>query len=127
MVSAVRVGRWFRQRLTPVALVVLIAVAALGLPHAEDGHDADCTLVAVAHDASAHRVGAASTHDVAPPVHCLACHWLRALSRPCAARQVERQAASHIGLRSDAPALPAFALDTRPPLRGPPSFLTTLS
>ena len=121
-----QLSRWVRHALTPVAVLVLVATAALGLPHTEKGHDADCTLIAVAHDAAAHRIGAASTHDTAPPVHCLACHWLRSLSRPSLAGQCAPQATARLGLRADTPALLSLTVAARPPLRGPPFPLTSI-
>ena len=61
-----------------VAVAVLVSLTTLGLPHAiGPGHDADCDIIIVAHDASAHQIHADRTGDTTDTVHCLACHWAR--------------------------------------------------
>jgi hypothetical protein len=65
----------------PRAGVALLLLASLGagtvaLPHADDG-DADCSPIAVAHDQSAHHIGADPTPEQVDGGHCFLCHSLR--------------------------------------------------
>ena len=80
-VGIVTVGlmlKWFRTRLSGVARLLVLSLAALALPHADSNHDADSAFALLAvHDASGHGVGTPASED-AEPGHCAICH----LSRP---------------------------------------------
>jgi hypothetical protein len=66
--------RW-HARETAAALIV--AIAALSLPHSLDPHhDADNHGVVI-HDASGHRIGGPESTQDDHPLHCLACHLAR--------------------------------------------------
>ena len=67
---------WMRR--TGVALVLLanLGVGSLALPHAGDP-DVACSPILVAHDASAHHIGAATKPAAAETEHCFLCHSLR--------------------------------------------------
>jgi hypothetical protein len=41
--------------------------------------DEACAVVAIAHDASAHRIGSFARPPVEHSQHCYTCHWLRSL------------------------------------------------
>ena len=68
----------FRTRASAIAPLLLLSLASLALPHANDNHDADGAFaLLVVHDASGHGVGAPASEE-ADPGHCAICH----LSRP---------------------------------------------
>ncbi len=68
----------FRTRASAIAPPLLLSLASLALPHANDNHDADGAFaLLVVHDASGHGVGAPASEE-ADPGHCAICH----LSRP---------------------------------------------
>ena len=70
--------KWFRTRASAIAPLLLLSLASLALPHADDEHDADGTFaLLVVHDASGHGVGAPASEET-DPGHCAICH----LSRP---------------------------------------------
>lgn len=71
-------GRCWIQRAS-VALLLLVSLAAgtIALPHSDGADDAACSPVAVAHDQSAHHIGAAENAAPTEPAHCLLCHCLR--------------------------------------------------
>ena len=84
--------QWFRLQAPRVAAIALVWIAAIGtstvVPHDDDCHDAACRAFVVEHDASAHRVGAASAADEHHPLHCLVCHWVRSFRPPTESRIV---------------------------------------
>jgi len=117
--------RWFRVHASRVAAVALLSLAFAGLsaaaPHEDDCHDA-CQLMAVEHDASAHRITAPAAADD-HPLHCLVCHWARSFRSPRAeARVVAAPAADPgISLLADSLAAAIHAPVAQPPLRSPPA------
>ncbi|MEQ1574595.1 MAG: hypothetical protein ABL993_10150 [Vicinamibacterales bacterium] len=114
--------RRLRARTASVAAALLVSIATLGLPHVTGlGHDADCAIVVVVHDASAHQVQADGPRDTEHPVHCLACHWARSFRPtgevtylPAASDEI------HAPLLIDASPVAAAATVAQPPLRSPP-------
>ena len=74
------------RNLALFALLVItgsVPVSIAALIH-EGGDDA-CQVVLLAHDESAHRIGA--SRDLAPPdsQHCAVCHWLQSVQAPATA------------------------------------------
>jgi hypothetical protein len=60
------------------ALIVLTAWLSVAPALHGGGHDQDCDPAVLFHDASQHRLTAASTRtDVTPGDHCVACHLFR--------------------------------------------------
>ena len=114
---------WFRvwaRSISGVALASLLALTvSSAVPHADEGHDADCGIVAV-HDPSGHSIG---REQSAPehPLHCVLCHSTRSV-RPSTetphanAPAVEEDVRVHL---DDFRAAQHFA-SAQPPLRGPP-------
>ena len=97
-------------------------MAALGLPHATGaGHDPDCAIVIVAHDAAAHQMRAPGLDDTTQPVHCLACHWARSF-RPRAEATYMPAVADDVRTPLHLDVAPVAAANTvaQPPLRSPP-------
>src|ERR671922_866138 len=84
--------QWCRVRAAPLAAATLAWMFAVGgaavAPHEDDCHDAACRAIAVQHDAAAHRVGGSSVDDGRHPLHCLVCHWVRAVRPRTEARFV---------------------------------------
>jgi hypothetical protein len=69
--------KWFRTRASAIVPALLLALAALTLPHADPDHDADGAFaLLVVHDASGHGVSAPPSED-GEPSHCAICHWSR--------------------------------------------------
>jgi len=118
--------QWFRLRAAPVAATTLVWMTAVGgaavAPHEDDCHDAACRAIAVEHDASAHRMGAAPADDESQPLHCLVCHWVRAL-RPRAEARFVSTVASEAGVRMPVQffVVSGRAPVAQPPLRSPPA------
>lgn len=66
-----------RRRARETAAALIVAIAALSLPHSLDPHhDADNHGVVV-HDESGHRIGGPDSGQEDHPLHCLACHLAR--------------------------------------------------
>lgn len=105
-----------------VAAMLLASFAALGVLHeAAAGHDDDYTIVAVAHDASAHGVRAGDTASPDHPVHCLACHWARPFRTRMVAAFFEAPPDQPLGAHLVATvAVRSVARFSQPPLRSPP-------
>ena len=110
-----------------VTLALLASLTMLGLPHATGpGHDADCDIIVVAHDAAAHHVQADGPRDDGQPVHCLACHWARAFRKHTDAVYLPAPAVA-AGVRFFVEAVPVANVATaaQPPLRSPPASFQT--
>ena len=106
-----------------MSLALLVSITTLGLPHAMGpDHDADCAIVIVAHDASAHQIHTNGPDDGEHPVHCLACHWARAF-RPRTETVFLPVPASGTGvpLLVTAVAVASVTTAAQPPLRSPPA------
>jgi hypothetical protein len=117
---------WFRSTASGVAATLLMSLATLGVslyaPHPVDCHDAECGTILVAHDASAHRVGANTSTADTHPLHCLVCHWARSF-RPHITTTFVATPAAYAGIRLHFDFIPV-ARNTQvaqPPLRSPPS------
>ena len=67
---------WMRRPGVALLLAAHLGVGSLALPHTDDP-DAQCSPILVAHDASAHRIGAAAKPAAAETEHCFLCHSLR--------------------------------------------------
>jgi hypothetical protein len=117
---------WFRSTASSVAATLLVSLATLGVsfyaPHPADCHDADCGTILVAHDASAHRVGAKTSTADTHPLHCLVCHWARSF-RPHITTKFVATPAAYTGIRLqfDLITVARNAQVTQPPLRSPPA------
>lgn len=108
-------------------MALLVSIVTLGLPHAPGpGHDADCDIIVVAHDSSAHQVHTDGPVDRNDPVHCLACHWARSF-RPHAEAVYRPAPAAAAGVRLlvEAVVVVNTATAAQPPLRSPPFTLPT--
>lgn len=71
-----RGSSWIRSTGVVFLLLVSLSAGTFGLPHADDC-DADCGPIAVAHDQSAHHIGADPASAPAEADHCVLCHSLR--------------------------------------------------
>ena len=115
---------WVRKRAPAVASTLLVSLVAFGgsliRPHVDDCHDAGCGAVAITHDESAHRVGAAELSED-HPLHCVACHWARSF-RPTESR-ITPAPAEDAGVRLHVEIVfaPPAAQAAQPPLRSPPA------
>ena len=114
---------WFRTCARLLAftalLVFVVGSGAIGL-HA---HSTEGLSIAVKHDASAHRFGAATKQVSTHTEYCLACGWRRSVrQRPVAtvtlAPIVDGGVVLHLPVIT---ARPSAILAARPPLRGPPT------
>ena len=64
-----------------VALLTSLCAGTMSRPHAESSNDRACDPIRVAHDESAHSIGAdARNIDTHADGHCFTCHSLRGLS-----------------------------------------------
>lgn len=117
---------WFRSRASGVAVTLLLSLATLGVslyaPHPADCHDVDCGTILVAHDASAHRVGANTSTVDTHPLHCPVCHWARSF-RPHITTTFVATPAAYTGIRLqfDLITVARNPQVAQPPLRSPPS------
>jgi hypothetical protein len=116
----------FRVHAPRIAAMLLLSLGAMGASlvtgHAYGDHDEDGAIVLVAHDASAHRVGAGGPAFDGPPLHCLVCHWARSF-RPQTETAFLPAPADQAGARTYIVAFtvaPAAQV-AQPPLRSPPS------
>ncbi|MBI4887060.1 MAG: hypothetical protein HY824_08200 [Acidobacteria bacterium] len=117
--------QWFRARASCTAVAAMLAMATVGsaaiVPHEDDCHDAACRSVAVVHDASAHRIGAAVPAQDDHPLHCLVCHWVRAFRPRAEARIVSTlSAAARLTVPVQFFVTSAGPQVSQPPLRSPP-------
>ena len=118
-----------RSHLRVLAATVLVLVSALGawssFAHGLDCHDRDGELVVVAHDASAHAFRSTAPPAGDRPVHCVLCHWTRALGAG-----VQSIVAATIVVVRTVPvsdghtAVARLIAAVQPPLRAPPSVAT---
>jgi hypothetical protein len=118
--------QWCRVRAGRVAAALLVSMTTLGAshawPHDDDCHDAAC--VVVAHDASAHVIGAKVPPE-SQPQHCLVCHWARAFRPPTEARITHVPAiGGGITLHAESDPVAAPEAAAQPPLRAPPASPT---
>jgi hypothetical protein len=117
---------WFRSRASGIAATLLLSLATLGVslhvPHPADCHETDCGAILVAHDASAHRVGANTSTADTHPLHCLVCHWARSF-RPHITTTFVATPAAHAGIRLHCDRITATRnmQVAQPPLRSPPA------
>jgi hypothetical protein len=95
------------------ALLVItgsVPVSISALLH--EGADDACAPVLLAHDESAHRIGAARASAPSDSQHCAVCHWLQSVQAPAAAAFMASPAAdSHHLTVSALPLAGAEALD----------------
>jgi hypothetical protein len=107
-----------------VLCAALLLTSFTSLVHARNDHDPDCAIpTVVAHDASAHMIGAPDpVTDDGQPLHCLACHLSRSFRpRTETAGLAEPMLVSGTRLLLDAsPIAWNFPL-SQPPLRSPPA------
>lgn len=113
--------KWFRTRASAIAPALLLSLAALALPHADPGHDADGAFaLLVVHDASGHGVGAPASEDPEPN-HCAICHWSRPFRPlPQTAVLAFASVATTGFLRIDDFTAARTDSAAQPPLRAPP-------
>jgi hypothetical protein len=113
--------KWFRTRASAIAPLLLLSLASLALPHADDDHDADGAFaMPVVHDASGHSVGAPSSEE-ADPGHCAICHLSRPF-RPLAQTAIPAIASAAITgfIHVDDSRTARADTAAQPPLRAPP-------
>ena len=113
--------KWFRTRASAIAPLLLLSLASLALPHADDNHDADGAFaVPVVHDASGHGIGAPASEE-ADPGHCAICHLSRPF-RPLAQASIPAIAsAARTGfIHVDDSRTARADTAAQPPLRAPP-------
>jgi hypothetical protein len=69
----------FSMRRAGVALLLLtsLIVGSIALPHADAADDAQCSQLTIAHDESAHYIGAFRAPAPSETTHCILCHSLR--------------------------------------------------
>jgi hypothetical protein len=67
---------WIQRAGVALLLLASLGAGIIALPHA-DNADAACSPIAVAHDESAHYIGADSTPAPGESDHCFLCHSLR--------------------------------------------------
>ena len=72
-----RGSSWIRRAGVALLLLASLGASTIALPHADGPDDAACNPVAVAHDESAHYIGAGATPAPAEADHCFLCHSLR--------------------------------------------------
>lgn len=72
----VRSRSWIGRAGIVFLLLASLSAGTIALPHAGD-RDAACAPVAVAHDESAHHIGANQTQSPRDAEHCFLCHSLR--------------------------------------------------
>ena len=115
-----------RRHIRVLAAAVLVSVSALGAwsstVHELDCHDAECLPSFVAHDASAHAFRAAPASDSEPELHCVLCHWTRAIG-PGAQPVSTVPFVTARSLAVSVADIPVARLITavQPPLRAPPA------
>jgi hypothetical protein len=68
---------WIRHAGVALLLLASLGAGTIALPHADGPDDAVCSPIPVAHDESAHYVGADATPSPAESDHCFLCHSLR--------------------------------------------------
>jgi hypothetical protein len=68
---------WIQRAGVALLLLASLGVATIALPHADGPDDVACNRIAVAHDESAHYIGADPTPAPAEADHCFVCHSLR--------------------------------------------------
>lgn len=118
---------WVRDRLRPVAVVLLAALLAVGgvssVGHGSDCHDEECG-AALAHDASSHRIRSATPIESSHPLHCVLCHWTR-LVRPSTepVHHLARPVVRDVPLHTDVLGTLSLVQAAQPPLRSPPFSL----
>ena len=72
-----RGASWIRRAGVALLLLASLGAGTVALPHADGADDFACTSIAVAHDESAHYIGADATPAPAEADHCFLCHSLR--------------------------------------------------
>ena len=69
---------WIQRAGVALLLLASLGARTIALPHADGADDVACTPIAVAHDESAHSIGADPTPAApAEADHCFLCHSLR--------------------------------------------------
>ena len=115
--------QWFRSRGSEIAPALLLALAALALPHAGDyAHDADGDFAPlVVHSAARHAVSTPIPPDESSD-HCAICHAARSF-RPLI--QINFLAGAPLNAAGfnalDLLAVATAAIAAQPPLRAPPT------
>jgi hypothetical protein len=111
---------WSRRRLSAIAIALLVAIAALSVPHeAQRGHESEFAGF-VAGDGS-DGVFSTENPDAGHQFHCLACHWARAFRPAVEARYLASPADNGRIARSAGVARGDYRLPvSQPSLRAPP-------
>ncbi len=119
--SLVGVTIWFRVRPRWVTTLLVLALAAVQMPHLAAAHHDEHGTVIVSHDASAHRVGGSGVGQSDRQEHCLACHWGRSLRLGLESSVPKAPAIEPADVRvSDQPSVSGRAPVAQPSLRSPP-------
>jgi hypothetical protein len=115
-----------RRRLRVLATAVLLSVCAVGgwsaLGHELDHYDPDGAATFVVHDASAHAFRDAAPAAGDQPVHCVLCHWTRALGTHAQKVSLTLAVASRaLAIHTADASLLHHVTAVQPPLRAPPA------
>jgi len=118
-----------RRQLRVLAATMLVLVSALGAwstyAHGLDCHDRDGDPVLVVHDASAHAFRSPVSPVDERPVHCVLCHWTRAIGPGVQSVSPAPVVVSRtLAAPSAYVALARLSTAAQPPLRAPPSAST---
>ena len=104
-----------------VALLTSLCAGTMSRPHAESSDDLACNPLGVAHDESAHYIGATARSIDTHADHCFICHSLRGLSPGFEKYVLRDSAVSAEGLHARAVVI-ADRLDwSLTPSRAPPA------
>jgi hypothetical protein len=77
LISMVPAQCWIRRAGVALVLLVSLSTGTIALPHEDAGNDTACNQIAVAHDESAHSIGADPARARSETTHCFLCHSLR--------------------------------------------------
>jgi len=118
-----------RRHLRLLAAIVLVSVSALGAwsstVHELDCHDAECAPLIVVHDASAHAFRSAEQPSGEREIHCVLCHWTRAIGPGVQSVSIAPFVVSPSFAVPVADASVArLVTPAQPPLRAPPASAT---
>jgi hypothetical protein len=118
-------ARLRRHRLLCAAAGLLLASGLLGealaVDHSHVEAGALCGLGTVAHNAHAHRIGAADRSAEHAHEHCYVCHWVRSFRPAEQSRRVEADRVLAGRLDLDFSRLPDHLVVSQVPARSPPA------
>jgi hypothetical protein len=77
LTSMIRGAFWIQRAGVALLLLGSLTVGSIALPHADGVDDTPCDHVMIAHDESAHYIGAHHAPASGETTHCVLCHSLR--------------------------------------------------